>query len=79
VVRLTLASPRLRSKVHVPEVIFPAYVSNTAANPALESGEIGYAGNDVADIQDNYLGASTDNHTWTSAKPWFASKNVVTL
>jgi peptide/nickel transport system substrate-binding protein len=68
-----------KSKVHVPEVIFPAYVSNTTANPALDSGEIGYAGNDVADIQDNYLGASTDNHTWTSGKPWFASNNVVTL
>ncbi len=67
------------SKVHVPEVIFPAYVSNTTANPALDSGEIGYAGNDVADIAGNYLGASTDNHTWTSGKPWFASNNVVTL
>jgi peptide/nickel transport system substrate-binding protein len=68
-----------KSKVHVPEVIFPAFVSNTAANPALDSGEIGYAGNDVADIQDNYLGASTDNHTWTPGRPWFASNNVVTL
>ena len=68
-----------KSKVHVPEVIFPAYVSNTTANPALDSGEIGYAGNDVADIAGNYLGASTDNHTWTSGKPWFASNNVVTL
>lgn len=68
-----------KTKVHVPEVIFPAYVSNTTANPALDSGEIGYAGNDVADIAGNYLGASTDNHTWTSGKPWFASNNVVTL
>jgi peptide/nickel transport system substrate-binding protein len=68
-----------KSQVHVPEVIFPAYVSNTTANPALDSGEIGYAGNDVADIAGNYLGASTDNHTWTSGKPWFASSNVVTL
>jgi peptide/nickel transport system substrate-binding protein len=68
-----------KSKVHVPEVIFPAYVSNTTANPALDSGEIGYAGNDVADIAGNYLDASTDNHTWTSGKPWFASNNVVTL
>jgi peptide/nickel transport system substrate-binding protein len=68
-----------KSKVHVPEVIFPSYVSNTTANPALESGEVGYAGNDVADVQDNYLGASQDNHTWTSGQPWFASNNVVTL
>lgn len=68
-----------KSKVHVPEVIFPSYVSNTTANPALDSGQVGYAGNDVADIQGNYLGTSPDNHTWTSAKPWFASNNVVTL
>jgi peptide/nickel transport system substrate-binding protein len=68
-----------KSKVHVPEVIFPAYVSNTTANPALDSGQIGYAGNDVADIAGNYLGASTDNHTWTPGRPWFASNNVVTL
>jgi peptide/nickel transport system substrate-binding protein len=68
-----------KSKVHVPEVIFPSYVSNITANPAMESGEIGYAGNDVADVQGNYLGASPDNHTWTSSQPWFASNNVVTL
>jgi peptide/nickel transport system substrate-binding protein len=68
-----------KSEVHVPEVIFPSYVSNTTANPALESGEVGYAGNDVADIQGNYLGANQDNHTWTSGQPWFASNNVVTL
>jgi hypothetical protein len=60
--------------MHVPEVIFPTCVSNTTANPALDSEEIGYAGNDVAHIQDNCLGASTDNHAQTSAKPWFASK-----
>jgi peptide/nickel transport system substrate-binding protein len=68
-----------KSDVHVPEVIFPSYVSNTSANPALDSGEIGYAGNDVAEIQSNYLGESADNHTWTSGQPWFASNNVVTL
>jgi peptide/nickel transport system substrate-binding protein len=68
-----------KSRVHVPEVIFPSYVSNTTANPALDSGQIGYAGNDVADIQGNFLGASPDNHTWTSSQPWFAASNVVTL
>jgi ABC-type transport system substrate-binding protein len=68
-----------KSEVRVPEVIFPSYVSNTTANPALDSGEIGYAGNDVADIQGNYLGVSPENHTWTSGQPWFASNNVVTL
>ena len=39
-----------KSKVTVPEVIFPSYVSNTTANPALDSGQIGYAGNDVANV-----------------------------
>ena len=68
-----------KSKVHVPEVIFPSYVSNTTAGPALSSGQIGYASIDEADIQGNYLGASPDNHTWTASQPWFASNNVVTL
>src|SRR5580700_10555284 len=68
-----------KSMVHVPEVVFPSYVSNTTANPALSSGQIGYAGNDVANVQSNFLSASQDNHTWTSNQPWFASNNVVTL
>ena len=68
-----------KSMVHVPEVIFPSYVSNTTANPALDSGQIGYAGNNVANVQSNFLSASRENHTWTSGQPWFASNNVVTL
>jgi peptide/nickel transport system substrate-binding protein len=68
-----------KSKVTVPEVIFPNYVSNTTANPALDSGQIGYAGNAVANVASDYLAASPDNHTWTDNQPWFASNNVVTL
>src|SRR5580700_6305218 len=68
-----------KSKVTVPEVIFPNYVSNTTANPALDSGQIGYAGNDVANVQSDYLSANSSNHTWTSNQPWFADNNVVTL
>jgi peptide/nickel transport system substrate-binding protein len=68
-----------KSKVHVPEVIFPSYVSNTTANPALDGGQIDYAGNDVADVQSNFLSANSSNHTWTSDQPWFADNNVVTL
>jgi peptide/nickel transport system substrate-binding protein len=63
----------------VPEVIFPSYVSNTTANPALDGGQIDYAGNDVADVQSNFLSANSSNHTWTSDQPWFADNNVVTL
>ena len=68
-----------KSKVTVPEVIFPNYVSNTTANPALDSGQIGYAGNDVANVASDYLSANSSNHTWTSNQPWFADNNVVTL
>jgi peptide/nickel transport system substrate-binding protein len=68
-----------KSKVTVPEVIFPSYVSNTTANPALDSGQIGYAGNDVTNVQSDYLSANPDNHTWTANQPWFADNNVVTL
>jgi peptide/nickel transport system substrate-binding protein len=68
-----------KSKVHVPEVVFPSYVSNTTANPALDSGQIGYAGNDVANVQSDFLSANSANHTWTSGQPWFADNNVVTL
>jgi peptide/nickel transport system substrate-binding protein len=68
-----------KSKVTVPEVIFPNYVSNTTANPALDSGQIGYAGNDVTNVESDYLGANPSNHTWTSNQPWFADNNVVTL
>jgi peptide/nickel transport system substrate-binding protein len=68
-----------KSKVTVPEVIFPNYVSNTTANPALDSGQIGYAGNNVANVESDYLGANPSNHTWTSNQPWFADNNVVTL
>jgi len=68
-----------KSKVTVPEVIFPSYVSNTTANPALDSGQIGYAGNDVANVASDYLSANPNNHTWTANQPWFADNNVVTL
>lgn len=68
-----------KSKVHVPEIVFPNYVSNTTANPALESGEIDYAGNDVVNVQGDFLGKSPDYHTWTSGQPWFSDNNVVTL
>jgi peptide/nickel transport system substrate-binding protein len=67
------------SQVRVPEVIFPAYTSNTTANPALARGEIGYAGNNVTDVQSNFLNVNSNNHTWTSSLPYYASNNVVAL
>ncbi len=68
-----------KSKLAVPEIIFPNFVSNTTANPALSNGQIDYAGNDVSNVESNFLSKSTDFHTWTSGKPWFSDNNVVTL
>ncbi len=68
-----------KSSLHVPSIIFPNFVSNTTANPALSQGQIDYAGNDVSNVQANFLAKSTDYHTWTSDKPWFSDNNVVTL
>jgi peptide/nickel transport system substrate-binding protein len=68
-----------KSSLHVPSIIFPNFVSNTTANPALSNGQIDYAGNDVSNVQSNFLDKSTDYHTWTTDKPWFSANNVVTL
>jgi peptide/nickel transport system substrate-binding protein len=68
-----------KSMVHVPELIFPNYVSNDTSNPALASGQIDYAGNNVSNVASNFLGKSPNNHTWTSSPPYFASNNVVGL
>lgn len=67
------------SKVHVPSIIFPNFVSNDTANPALSDGLIDYAGNNVSNVQQNFLDKSPDFHTWSTDKPWFSDNNVVTL
>jgi peptide/nickel transport system substrate-binding protein len=65
--------------VHVPEVVFPDYESNTTSNPALEDGQIDYAGNFVTNVATSYLDVSSTNHTWASSPPYFADTNVVGL
>lgn len=65
--------------VHVPSIVFPNFVSNTTANPALFNGQIDYAGNNVSNVQENFLAKSRDYHTWTPNRPWFSDSNVVTL
>jgi peptide/nickel transport system substrate-binding protein len=65
--------------VHVPSIVFPNFVSNTTANPALVNGQIDYAGNNVSNVKENFLSRSPDYHTWTSGQPWFSDTNVVTL
>jgi ABC-type transport system substrate-binding protein len=67
------------SKVHVPSIVFPNFVSNDTANPALSNGQIDYAGNAVSNVEENFLQKSSDYHTWTKDQPWFSDNNVVTL
>ena len=68
-----------KNLVHVPQIIFPNYVSNNTSNPALFSGQIDYAGNNVANVQENFLAKDPHNLTWMSSAPYFASNNVVGL
>ena len=53
-----------KSKVHVPSVDFPSYTSNANLVPPVASGQIDWAGNQIAGIKANYLDKSPDNHTW---------------
>ena len=68
-----------KSKVHEPEIDFPAYNTNANLVPPVASGQIDFAGNYVANIQNNYLAKSPDNHTWTTSAPYFSANNVVGL
>jgi peptide/nickel transport system substrate-binding protein len=69
-----------KSAVNVPEVDFPSYTSNTAAQSALTSGQIDWAGNDISNVQNVFVAADTStNHVWESSAPYMSSNNVVTL
>jgi peptide/nickel transport system substrate-binding protein len=69
-----------KSSVNVPEVDFPSYTSNTAAQEALTSGEIDWAGNDISNVQNVFVAAApSTNHVWDSSSPYMSSNNVVTL
>jgi peptide/nickel transport system substrate-binding protein len=68
-----------KSKLHVPEVDFPSYTSNANLVPPVASGQIDWAGNQIAGIQSNYLAKSPDNHTWLSSAPYLSDNNVVSL
>jgi peptide/nickel transport system substrate-binding protein len=58
----------------VSEVDVPYYATNDAASSALVAGQLDWAGNDIANIQHNFvdLNPSTNHY-------WFASGNTVTL
>src|SRR6516225_3403767 len=69
-----------KSAVHVPEVDFPCYVSNTAAEHALESGQIDWAGNYLTNVQNVFVAKDpAHNKVWTADTPYMNSNNVVTL
>jgi peptide/nickel transport system substrate-binding protein len=68
-----------KSAVHVPEISYPSYAQNFNVDPPLESGQIDLAGNDIPNVQNVYLGKSSDNHTWFSNSPYLSTNNVVGL
>jgi peptide/nickel transport system substrate-binding protein len=70
---------RAKSTLHVPVIDFPSYNTNANLVPPIQSGQIDWAGNYVANIQGNYLSKSPDNHTWLSGAPYFSANNVVSL
>ncbi len=68
-----------KSKVHVPEISFPAYNTNANLVPPVASGAIDFAGNYISNIKANYLDKSPENNTWLTTPPYFSANNVVGL
>ena len=69
-----------KSAIHVPEVDFPSYVSNTAAEQALESGQVDWAGNYITNVQSVFVAKDpAHNVVWFNNTPYMTSNNVVTL
>lgn len=57
-----------------PEIDVPAYATNNAASQALSAGQLDWAGNDIANVYQNFVNLDPEhNHAW------FASGNTVTL
>jgi peptide/nickel transport system substrate-binding protein len=68
-----------KSAVHVPEISYPSYTQNFNIVNPLATGQIDYAGNDIANVQNVYLAKSPDNHTWFPKAPYLTANNVVSL
>jgi len=67
------------SSIHIPTVIFPGYATGTSP-AAVESGEIDWAGNDIANVQNVFVAKNpATNHLFKSTAPYMASNNVVTM
>lgn len=58
----------------VPELSFPAYASNTTALTALQKGEIDYTGNNIVDIQKNFVDKDPAHNHY-----FFPATNTVVL
>jgi len=65
--------------VHIPEISYPSYNQNFNIVNPLATGQIDFAGNDIANVQNVYLAKSPDNHTWFSRAPYLTANNVVSL
>jgi peptide/nickel transport system substrate-binding protein len=70
---------RSKSSLKVPEVSFPSYNSNFNLLQPVASGAIDWAGNNLANIQQDDLAKSPQNHTYLASAPYFANNNVVGL
>jgi peptide/nickel transport system substrate-binding protein len=68
-----------KSAVHVPEISYPSYSANFNITAPLAAGQIDLAGNDIANVQNVYLGKSPDNHTWFPSAPYVSANNVAGL
>lgn len=68
-----------KANVQVPEISYPAYTANFNIVNPLASGQIDYAGNDIANVQNVYLAKSPSNHTWYAKAPYLTANNVVSL
>ena len=55
------------SKVHVPNVYFPAYPSNTGALSALFAGEIDWTGNFIPGLQKDFVDTNPSEHGFWEA------------
>jgi peptide/nickel transport system substrate-binding protein len=68
-----------KSSVHVPEISYPSYSQNFNIVNPLATGQIDLAGNDIADVQGVYLAKNADNHTYSTAAPYYTANNLVSL
>ncbi|MEP7022337.1 MAG: ABC transporter substrate-binding protein [Actinomycetota bacterium] len=73
-------NPHYWGKVSVPEISYPAYTANFNIVNPLAAGQIDYAGNDIANVQNVFVAKDpAHNHTWYNKAPYMAANSVVSL